>query len=549
MSQHAFVHESNKGILRDILELRDRAGKHVIQPIQADILALIGRFDRDLGNFMGSKAMRDALPGKKVQTRTISEHMKYLRAIGAVSESFEERGGKQQLVRRLRPPEAGPRPTLAEFRTTTGMSQYRYRKSDGDPDKYLSFLPERCEIRTPPTAPEGVDFCHVRVRNSHSVCAKFAPLIESKDMREKKEKRKTPYSPPESATGAEEDAASRRMTTAPSGRPSCSGQSPSEKEDLLSFLDEEEEKPQESEMILKPKKKKREPKTARERQAKARQMRANGHVANPLGPPKRASRMLNPKRARTITDTGAVTIPQLWAAYIEIFGEAFGLPDELPLIMPGTRDNVSRFFDDMRDKFLRATGYTPDNRELYEYLKWFHEADRLRGLMSRKKSGDPGYVHPKQVAGMVHLKRFHDQVLSRKKRDAAPSVSAASTERRRMTDFVRDAYERIRESEGNDLKLAYCIATYGYVIFAEWMHDYKGASPSACKTRIVDLFSRFIARSANKQAARGLLGKAPGATEKNEGLFQSSVWHDWQEACSDIIDLAEQKAMEHADGE
>jgi len=276
-------------------------------------------------------------------------------------------------------------------------------------------------------------------------------------------------------------------------------------------------------------------KNTAERLAEAKELIAKGHLVSPLGKPKKRGRLLNPSMARPIKDSGNVTIPQLWAAYTDIFAKVFGLPDFLPTIFAATHENVSRFFDDMRQRFLDCTGTLPDNREIYEYLMWFHQPQRLKWLLStNKKAGSPGYVHPNQLLGIVHIKKYHDAVDKAEERKEV--ISERVADQRKMTKFVMSAYDKMRNAKNEEM--VYLLANYGYVIVAEFLHDYKSLDASSVKKRIIEMMVDLLKASSNKPKAVEFLRYAWKATEANEPCFQSAIWPDWREACKDMLDIA-----------
>lgn len=275
-------------------------------------------------------------------------------------------------------------------------------------------------------------------------------------------------------------------------------------------------------------------KSQKERTAEALILASKGHLVSPLGRPKKKGSKLTPSRAKPISDVGNITIPQLWAAYLEIFSKSFGLTDLLPQIMADTRENVSRFFDDIRQRFLECTGALPENRDLYEYLVWFHRPEHLKRIMSRQ-TGHPGYIHPNQLKGVVHIKIFHDEVM-KKKGQRSEFVSERVMDQRKMTSFVMGAYQSIREARPEDM--VYRLVNYGYVMFAEFLHDYHGCDASACRKRIIECMVGLLMAASDKAKAREFLSYAWKATENNEKCFTSAVWPDWREACKDMLDAA-----------
>ena len=278
------------------------------------------------------------------------------------------------------------------------------------------------------------------------------------------------------------------------------------------------------------------PKTQKERRSEALVLSIKGHLVSPLGRPKKKGNKLVPSRARPVQGDGNVTIPQLWAAYIDLFGKSFGLPDLLQTIMADTKENVSRFFDDIRQRMLECTGYLPENRDLYEYLIWFHKPERLKGLLSvNQKSGNIEYVHPNQLKGIVHIKRFYDDVMKSRNKNSE-FVSERVADQHKMTTFVMEVYSKIRVASSEEL--VYCLVNYGYVLFAEFLHDYNDCDDSACRKRIIEVMVGLLRASTDKQKAISFLNYAWKATEVNEKCFVSAVWPDWREACKDMLDVA-----------
>lgn len=290
-----------------------------------------------------------------------------------------------------------------------------------------------------------------------------------------------------------------------------------------------------AEPVILPKKDRPKARNARERRAEAVQLYNSGHLTNPAGRPKRKGAELVPSRAKPIGEDGNVTVPQLWAAYLKLFSDSFGL-EILPTIMASTKENVTKFFDQMRQKFIEVNQHDPSNRELWQYLKWFHEPKRLAGLMKAGKySGNLGYVPPQQVLGSVHISQFYSTVLKAKKQDGFASEGALKA--RETTEFFRQAISRLNEAWGDSAAMFLLLLNYGYVITAEWMKDYKDLSPDECARHIIRIMADSHARVENKQASEAAMIKIWQATEKNFNIT-STVWDDWRAACAPFAKAA-----------
>jgi hypothetical protein len=495
-----YVHASNRALIERILDLRDKDGNHVISTVQKDLLVIIGRFDRNSGNFMTTKNLRDSIPGRKVEVRTIRRHLRYLKAIGVVAS--ERSGGKTR--RRLLDPEPGERPSLKEFRESTGLSGYGKNKGQTLPSS------------------GGANFAS----EGGKVCLQEGQDLPPSSLIEEEGEEMgmhLPKAPPQNFARA-----SREMTVDRSGRPSCGGEPR-----------EGTPPPLESEKMKKKPKKEH---TARERREEATRLTQQGHIVNPLGTPKRRGRVIHWRRAKVIGETGSVTVPQLWRAYHEAFEEAFGLDNLDELIAP-TKERVSQYFDDMRQRFLSEAGKVASNRTIHGYILWMHAPERLKGLLRGSKKQ---FVHPSQLLGMVHIRRYYDQVLRVSEPDDGRHETEAGKQVRVRSQFIQDAYDRIRQA-GNDLALTYCVANYGYVIVAEWLHDFKGMDGSRCRRELIRIFSGFLRGSSDAGAAEEFLGSAWKAAEANEKLFVSAVWEDWRENCKDIIELSRERAAREDD--
>lgn len=512
-----YLHPSNRDAMDRILALRDGDGNPLLSSTQRDILLTIARFDKGSGNFMSLSSIQEELG--RMTVRTLKRHLKYLHFIGVIEEAFEERAsrGRSKVVtiRRIRNPEPGPRLTLTEFRVKIGMTEYNYAKDR---------LPVGDDIFFDPLT----KFAHESDQFCPEPGANFAASIRERiGMENKKEKEETP---PKAPSEENKSSASRTTMDGLGGRPLSDGVRHRERDSQNSS---EEKGGLPGEPLVK-KRKKGKVKSRREKIAEANQARAKGHLVPPLGKKDTRGRTLRPAQARDIGESGSVTIPQLWKAYCRIFEDAFGIEDLLPSIVADSRENVTRHFDEMKQRMLDVSGYEPTYRDLYEYLKWFHDPKRLKSLLAAgSKTGHRGYVHPKQLSGKVHLRRFYDQVLIKKAKGDEASERVAS--QRERTHFVQDAYDHIRRAQGNDLEMAYCIVNYGYVIFAEWLRDYNGFDGSACKKRIVEVFRSYIEGSDDPEAALDFLSDAWKNTAANAPLFASDVWDDWEGTCSDIM--------------
>lgn len=286
--------------------------------------------------------------------------------------------------------------------------------------------------------------------------------------------------------------------------------------------------------------KKKEPSTLRDRRVAALAMYDDGHVVNPLGKTRTKGHKLVPSKAKPIGQEGAVTITQLWAAYLTLFESSFGDRTILEGLLEGTRENISRYFDEMRQRFQDSAGYVADNRGLYEYLKWFHEPARISGLI--KYSVNKGFVHPNQVLGKVYIRRFYDQIITHKNQPVVSSDNVVKY--KHMSDFVRKAFDEIRGVWGTNDEMIYCLVNYGYVIVGEFMHDVHGYGPSESKKSIIETMEAFIRGSSDKAAAINYLTKSWTTTERNSAI-ESSIWPDWKSTCKDFVELAKQQAESH----
>jgi hypothetical protein len=517
-----YVHPSNREILEKILDLQDESGNPVILPVQKDLLIIIARFDKKRGNFMTTKNFQGEMKGKSVTTKTLLSHLKYLVAIGVVEETRENHRGKSFKVRRILEPEPGAKMTLKDFRRESGVSSYKREKFSvsSSPEKGKNFPSEEEKF-----SPEkGKNF----------------PLIGERDLEGGKEGGELlPKAPPRGEGSDDLASAPRTVPDDPSGRPPSGDLRPRE-EDPPPSLNSSDPYPGD---VLYPKrnrgKKKKNTGTQRERELEAQRLRADGHLVSPLGKPKPRGRMIKWKRARPIGDEGRVTIPQLWRAYNEIFKESFGL-ENLEEQMTPSKENVARYFDDMRQRFLDETGRAIDNRAIFGYLLWMHAPERLPGLL---KGGKKGIVHPNQLLGLVHIRRYYKEVLGRleNKDDTDPGQA--------KYQFLQDAYDQIRQAGSEIIPLIQCMTNYGYVIFAEWLHDYHGMDGSKCKKKIIGILSEFLGKSKNVEAACRMLESATSSAEANEKLFQSAVWEDWRGNCADIVALAKENTGESGNGE
>jgi hypothetical protein len=515
-----FLHPSNQEIMGKILELVDTNGKPALSPTQKDILLMIGRFDKDTGNFMSmSNLLKDI---GRMTGKTLTRHLEYLHFIGVIdirNEVTESANGRPRLtkIRRLRDPEPGPVMSYTEYNARVKKEpSYKYAAKKFPIEDDIFF-----EALTNLSSDEGQFIPKPGDNLSTSIGKR-------EDMKKKKRKKDAPPKfPPQN----DQTSAARTTMDGLDGRP-LSEDEPRARQSKNSS---EEKGGLPGEPLVRKKRGKKK-KTQRERVAEANAARAKGHLVPPLGKKENRGRKLKPSLARDIGESGSVTISQLWKAYCQIFSEAFGLENLLPSLISEYQENITRHFDEMRQRMLDVSGYEPSYRDIYEYLKWFHDAKRLKSLLQAgTKTGDRGYVHPNQLLGKVHLRKFYDQVLSRGKKTNDTSERVSS--QREMTQFVQDAYDHIRRAQGNNLEVAYCIVNYGYVIFAEWLKDYSGCNGSACKKRIIEVFRLYVESSDDADAALDFLSDAWANTEENSSLFTSDVWEDWKGTCTDIMSL------------
>ena len=290
-----------------------------------------------------------------------------------------------------------------------------------------------------------------------------------------------------------------------------------------------------------PKGKARKRQTLGERAAEAASLIAKGHVVNPLGRPNVEGRKLKPGLAAVIAPNSesAVTIPQLFRAYVDVYDGAFGIPGLLEQQIPPTREFMEQFVGHLKQVFYDVCGYSPTNRDIWEYIKWFHEPEMLSSLkkFSNRIPDHPGIPHPNQLRGKVYVKTFYDRHLANKNPRPAEMMSRGELIAREAHKLVQEAYEELRNAGDRDFDLVLCLVTYGYVIFSEYLRDTRDLNPSDAKQYIINLMARYVRKASDKASAERYLDGTHSTTEKLP-IQDSSLWQDWRVELKDAVKIA-----------
>jgi DNA-binding transcriptional ArsR family regulator len=513
------VHKSNREIANKIASLLDEKGRAALDEKQCKLLEIIGRFDREEGNFMSPKSILGLFSGRRMSLRTLRRHLRYLSEQGIVSATYRDDG---RMVWRLEEPPTTVIESLASYRSRLGMSEYAYRdrRTTMNNPKSSSFLPLEND-KFCLSGPTNFAFPYkddVRINDSkrlhHPPLSPLAPLQSQ------------PVGP-----SAPDAGANRRPHERGSRRDPRGG---------IHLPDAGE--------ITEPinRGKGRKSMTQVERAEEAARLIAKGHIVNPLGKPNMSGRKLKPGLAAEIDpdSNAAVTIPQLYRSYVATYDAAYGMPGLLEEIMPATREFMENFVGRLKQAFYEVSGYTPTTREIWEYIKWFHEPEMLSQIRkhSNRIPNHPGVAHPNQLLGKIYVKTFYDRNLANRNPRSLDSMSKGEIDARMAHKVVEEAYDALRNAGDSDFDLVLCLVNYGFVIFGEYLRDVRDLGPSESKKYIISLMARYLHKASDKSSASRYLEQSYPTTEKHP-IQDSTLWKDWKVEMNNAINVALEMSM------
>ena len=568
------VHASNRSAVNKVLLLVDEKGKHICNQTHAAFIELVGRFPYESGNYMDEDTMLKNLPGKKICLRTLKNNLKYLLCMGILERFINK---DRRVAYRVKEIKEDQKENMASFRKRIGA--YNYHKkcqkkkslalvATGD----MFCLPDEITLEGIKMGSEGDNndtfeivfnekqeekFSKNGENFSRSICGKVflekgkifpappkgyeirdnpvTPNLKSFDL-----KKHHPIVPPlevlesETSRGVLGDEESEELKVLTEEKKPKRNEDQDRLPDSPAIKSIGNSEVKIAEPLIGAKRQSKARKTTKERLIEATQSYSEGHITNPIGKPDTRGRMLKPSRARPISESGSVTVAQLWASYLEIFANAFGESTILENLMPPTREYMTTFFGQMRQKFLDYSGKTVDNRVLYEYLVWYHDPKRLSQYYNPAK----GFVHPLQLMGAVTIKKFADQHVGIKTNEL---ISEGVIQARKLTQFLIEAFDIIREKHEDNFGLVQCLTNYGFVVVGEYLNDYHGWDASRCKERMIEVLADFIVHSKNKENAKKFIARAWERTKTNK-VIESTIWTNWEEACKNFVSLAIEKA-------
>lgn len=571
------IHTSNRAVMSRILSLVDFEGKAIISQTQAAILELVGRYPQSNGNFMNEDTFLNSLPGRKICRKTLRNNIEYLFYLKVLAREIDK---EKRLVLKLREPAEGPKENMANFRRRMGF--YKYEKAipgqkqvDDRTFTAKLELPEKIELEaqkmpennTKQSNQDDFDalfnekpvekiskteefFSQTDGKNFPETW-KFFPHYNKEEERPNEQQKTTsteskkehhPIVPPLAVSSeftSEEPAEKnviqksdklKRKKRVQSEEPELSPESEIKKK--------ANREPKVAEPLLDAPKKKKARQTGKERLAEAMEVYSQGHVTNPIGKADTRGRTLQPSKARPIGTNGSVTIAQLWKAYLYLFEQAFGETSFLETVMPSSREYVTNFFAQLKQKFLDYTGKAVDNRTVYDYLVWIHDPQRLAYLVGNKHSASKEFLHPLQLMGAVSIKRFSDQYIGQRQDTL---LSEGVKKARELTKALSEAFDLIREKHEDTYGMVYCLTIYGFVIVGEYLKDYHGCDASECKKRMIEAMTDFILHAKKKENAKKFVSRAWDRTVANKAI-ESAVWTNWREACKDFVSVAIERA-------
>jgi len=513
-----FVHDSNKKIINVLMKLQDERGKQALNHVQCRIIEIIGRFPRKNGNYMLPKNMLDLYDGRKPTLKTFRHHLAYMEDQGIVSITWNE--GRR--VRRLSVPQTLMVESLAAYRARKGVNSYAYRnKAPRRKNMDSSFLPGPRKFFHKP----GENFSPIykdeygksSIDNDYP---QIYPLVE--------DSKGGPSAHNAAAQGPPHKRGSRRVSEGGIHTPS---------------------KGNDSEPL--PRGKESGSQTQAQRAAEANRLIKRGHVANPLGKPNNRGRRLKPSAARPIdpNSKSGVTIAQLFRAYVEVYDQAFGVPGLLQDTIPATREYMETFVGRIKQVFYDVCGYGPTNREIAEYIKWFHDPAMLASIrkVSNRIPEHPGVPHPNQLLGRYYVRMFFDRHLSDKNPRPPELMSRGEIEARKTRKLVEQAYVELRNAGDKDFDQVLCLVTYGFVIFSEYLRDERSLNPSNAKRYMINLMARYMAKAKDKASAKRYLERTHDTTERLP-VQDSSLWGDWRTELKDAVKIACDLSMQPPEG-
>jgi len=282
--------------------------------------------------------------------------------------------------------------------------------------------------------------------------------------------------------------------------------------------------------LIQEQKKKGKTKTKRDNKIEAIKMISNGHVANPLGVVDNRPKPLNPKLARDVPAENISTVPQLYRFLLKKYKEIFG-EDIIGQLLPDDKTAIAHRFSELAQKFRDCCGFEPKRSDLAFYFEWFLDAGRIQKMMlSKKYRGQNIFVSWEQLTGSVYIKRFYDEVLS--KRNMSDVFETETTGAK-----VRKIYDTILSYEKNKQTLMIAFVNAGYILSGQFLYDEKNMTEEDSQNYILSLMTEFISTSSDRDKAIEFLRRIEDSTKSNmESCKNGCIWYDWEVKCKWMLD-------------
>ncbi len=92
-----------------------------------------------------------------------------------------------------------------------------------------------------------------------------------------------------------------------------------------------------------------------------------------------------------------------------------------------------------------------------------------------------------------------------------------------------------KNSEESESDTIFIIRAYGYMSYAQYLKEKKNLSEDQIKTKIVDMFTKFLKDLSNKDKAIEFLIKTYNLTMKNSEINdRTTVFDNWKETSNEI---------------
>lgn len=523
----SFVHKDNIDILGKLRELKDEKGNPLLKPSVWAIVEYIARFGRDKGCFVVPETLADQTG---LKAKTIKRNLKYLVAQGIVQKTFITIKGRKRSSRILQVPKkavesvVGYRKRTGEYKYGDNLSPYFFEtKGDnlgkmggqfGTPEGTIS-TPEVKEV----------------IKEDKKEPTYYPPLPESSqrddfwDCLKRAERR-----PADAKRVGCADPDTRAGALATQDDVSHSERNPERQAEMANEAPEP----------LRSKKGKKN-KTQKERRAEAIQKHNRGHIVNPLGGPNNSARRVLWRRARPIGPQGAVTVSQLMKHLCETWQDSIGTSPEDQL--PVDKYALQAWFDRLRQNFVDLCGYNPSYRELAEYFTWILEPRRF------KNPQQLATLKVQQIQGKVYVQQFYNTVLLKRDTDKSATENPHVQKHGQSLELLNKAFKRIEDSLGHNSTTVFAMVRYGYVVFAQFLHERKGISGNQCRKRIIETMAEFLEGYEQRSDGLKFFEDALKNTKELSYLYDKYfVWDKWQEQCVGLVEEAI-KLIEAKDGE